>query len=258
MTNNQHKAMLLLDELDRGNYKHSTVEDHRGNYNNINNTNNTNNEKQHLRFRSKTKQTMCAIAPPSEETSSSSQERASHEAKGVLEQAAPWRYLKADLFDNATDGKRKFKVNLAFLLHEDTEFQRASALLNSEFRHAISGLDTSIPEQAEHKDIMRELYQTVNQNTIRKVKASKCYTKAPQGGKGHTIPGLSVMLEPLDGDGEYRLYIIVGTKIYTVELNSKGLTDKQRKARLISSGEQGECKTSRITVDEFFKLPPQG
>lgn len=201
-----------------------------------------------------------AVAPSFGETSSLGQKEASSDAKGVLEHGPrPWRYLKADLFDNANNlelaqNKRKFRVNLAFLVEGESEFRRVSAQLNSAFRYALSQLNSDVKEEHEHKECLRELYQKVNANTDFIVRASKCYQKSALQGKGTTLKGLSVVLEPLTAMNEYRLWIIVKTDIYSMTLTGQKLTPKQRAVNMIASGEDGKIVNAHTSVDDFFKL----
>lgn len=248
-------------EHPRANYIDATVENDRANINNTTNTTNNYELLQTSKDHTPSDDLYeMAFAPSLDRTSSLAQEVASLDAEGVVEHAAaPWRYIKVDLFDNANDielgkNKRKFKVNLAFILEGETEFQRLTAQLNTEFRFALRGLNESVVEEREHKDTLRNLYQTLNNNSPMQIKASKCYQKNPLGGKGTTIPGLACVLHPLPDLGCYELYVVYYKEIYKISLTAKNLSDKQRRANIVSSGEAGQLIVNkRMSAREFFK-----
>jgi hypothetical protein len=188
---------------------------------------------------------------------------ASLDAKGLVEQAAPpWKYIKLDLFNNASPadllkGKNKMRLNIAMLVDNNSDYHRLMAALNTDFRFLKRGLDFTDPEQLAHYEAVSIAYKEINDKSISRIRASKCYLKNSKG-KGKSIPGMSVILNPNTLDGEYDVIIVHKTDYYTYKLNGKKLTAKQRQGNMIATTHWGKQMTNQISVDEFFKQPPQG
>lgn len=170
----------------------------------------------------------------------------------------PWRFIKADLFDNATvqalaKNKRKFNLKLSFLLHTKSEYQYLSASLNSPFRNIKRGFDLSDAQQLEHYNLLERTYQLMSSAGLDRVRASKCYEPSTKG-KGASIFGTSVVIGQDSTTDEYLIALILNNKVYDLTLDAKNLTDKQRSANCIASAHQGEMMRPRKTANDFFGL----
>ena len=190
---------------------------------------------------------------------------ASIDAKGLEEHAAPtpapWKYIKLDLFNNAKPadllaGKSKMRLNVAMLVGANTEYHRLLASLNTEFRFLKRGLNFADPEQLDHYEAVATAYKEINDQSISKIRASKFYLKNTKG-KGRSVPGMSVILQPNMTDGDYNVIIVHKTDYYTYRLNSGTLTDRQRQGNMIATHQWGRNQANQITVDDFFQQPPQ-
>lgn len=179
------------------------------------------------------------------------------EALASIGNSPIWKYAKLDLYDNTTPehlrkNKRKLNLNLAFLVQGQTKYQYAAAGLNTSFRFFKRGFDSNILEEAQHQEIVTQVYQAVKQMGYEPVQVSKCYEKS-RNGKGSTIFGLSVVCAAKPQDGEYYCVIIDQATVYDVELSNKGLTDAQRKSNCIASGFTGQTgQRGRVTRNNFF------
>ena len=170
----------------------------------------------------------------------------------------PWRFIKADLFDNATmqmlaKNKRKFNLKLSFLLHTKSEYQYMSASLNSPFRNIKRGFDFSDADQLSHYNLLERTYQLMSDAGLDRVRASKCYEPTNKG-KGASIFGTSVVIGQDLTTDQYLIALILNNKVYDLTLDSKNLTDKQKSANCIASAHQGEMMRPRKTANDFFGL----
>jgi hypothetical protein len=192
-------------------------------------------------------------SPP--EASSSSQEKPIGVALATMA-ARPWRFIKADLFDNATPqqlakNKRKFNLKLAFLLKNKPEYQYLAAALNTPWRNVKRGFDFSESDQLSHYTILEEVYQAMSKCGLDRIRASKCYEPSSKG-KGATIYGMSVVMGQDLNTGTYILAVIKNTKVYTLELSGKTITEAQRSANCIATAQEGEMSAPRKTARDFF------
>ena len=170
--------------------------------------------------------------------------------------ARPWRFIKADLFDNATTqqlakNKRKFNLKLAFLLKNKSEYQYLGAALNTPWRNVKRGFDFSDPDQLNHYNTLERVYQMMSSAGLDRIRASKCYEPTKQG-KGATIFGTSVVLGQDLQSSEYLLALIINDTVYDLCLDGKTLSDAQRGANCIASTQQGDMMRPRKTAKDFF------
>jgi hypothetical protein len=178
------------------------------------------------------------------------------EALASIGNPPPWRFIKADLFDNATTqqlakNKRKFNLKLAFLLKDKSEYQYLGAALNTPMRNVKRGFDFSDPNQLNHYNILERVYQTMSTAGLDRVRASKCYEPAKKG-KGATIFGTSVVIGQDLETSEYLVALIINDRVYDLMLNGKTLSDAQRNANCIASTQQGDMIRPRKTANDFF------
>lgn len=169
----------------------------------------------------------------------------------------PWRYFKADLFDNASPeqlakNKRKFNLKLSFLLHNDSNYQYLSAAMNTPWRNIKRGFNFSLEEEKTHYDLLETLYHAMSKGNFEHVRASKCYVPAEKG-KGQTIVGASVLLARNIETEQYHVLFVEYDNIYELTLTPQGLTDNQRAKGCIASGFQGETARPKMTARQFFR-----
>ena len=170
--------------------------------------------------------------------------------------ARPWRFIKADLFDNATPqmlakNRRKFNLKLAFLLRNKPDYQYLAAALNTPWRNVKRGFDFSDPDQLKHYNTLERIYQEMSNAGLDRIRASKCYEPAKKG-KGSTIFGMSVVLGQDLDTGTYILALVKNTNVYTLELSGKVVSEAQRSANCIATAQEGEMSSPRKTAREFF------
>ena len=190
---------------------------------------------------------------------------ASLDAKGLVQHGeappAPWKYIKLDLFNNARSldlakGRSKMRLNAAMLVGDNTEYHRLLASLNTEFRFLKRGLNFADPEQLDHYEAVATAYKEINDQSISRIRASKFYLKNTKG-KGRSVPGMSVILQPNHSDGDYTVVIVHKTDYYTYRLNGNELTERQRQGNMVATHQWGKNQSTQITVDDFFSQPPQ-
>lgn len=168
----------------------------------------------------------------------------------------PWRFIKADLFDNATQqmlakNRRKFNLKLAFLLRNKPDYQYLAAALNTPWRNVKRGFDFSDPDQLKHYNTLERVYQEMSNANLDRIRASKCYEPAKKG-KGATIFGMSVVMGQDLETGSYILAVIKNTAVYTLELTGKTITQTQRSANCIATTQEGEMSAPRKTARDWF------
>jgi hypothetical protein len=168
----------------------------------------------------------------------------------------PSRYLKADLFDNATmqqlaKNKQKLNLKLSFLLHDKPDYQYLAAALNTPWRNVKRGFDLNIPEDLEHYGMLERVYMAMTKMGLERVRASKCYQPAKKG-KGPTVYGISVVMGYSAETEHYHLAFVDQTQVYEITLNASGLSDLQRQSNCIASGWQGEMQRTRVSRNTFF------
>lgn len=168
----------------------------------------------------------------------------------------PWRFIKADLFDNATQqmlakNRRKFNLKLAFLLRNKAEYQYLAAALNTPWRNVKRGFDFSDADQLKHYNTLERVYQEMSNAGLDRIRASKCYEPSKKG-KGATIFGLSVVMGQNLETGSYILAVIKNNTVYSLELTGKTITQTQRSANCIATAQEGEMSAPRKTARDWF------
>lgn len=178
------------------------------------------------------------------------------EALASMGNPPPWRFIKADLFDNATQlmlakNRRKFNLKLAFLLRNKPDYQYLAAALNTPWRNVKRGFDFSDPEQLKHYNTLERVYQEMSNASLDRIRASKCYEPSKKG-KGATIFGMSVVMGQNLETGSYILAVIKNNTVYTLELTGKTITQTQRSANCIATAQEGEMSAPRKTARDWF------
>jgi hypothetical protein len=184
---------------------------------------------------------------------------ANRETESHLLRSPAWKYVKLDLFDNATPAqlakdKRVFNLKLAFLTHG--RYKSVAAALNSSWKEVKRGFDFNIQEDLDHYTVLSEAYRMLCKSGLERVRASKCYEPVPsklgKTQKGPTIYGMSVVLGMLPDS--YFCILVDGTETYECQLSTKELSDLQRKNNCVATGHIGDIlRKQRKTRNDFFK-----
>jgi hypothetical protein len=184
---------------------------------------------------------------------------ANGETVGHLVRSPSWKYVKLDLFDNATPeqlakDKRVFNLKLAFLTHG--RYKSVAAALNSSWKEVKRGFDFNLQEDLDHYQVLEDAYRLLCKSGLERVRASKCYEPVPgkqgKNQKGPTIYGMSVVMGMLP-EG-YFCILVDGTETYECHLTNKELSDLQRKNNCIATGHIGDVlRKQRKTRDDFFR-----
>jgi len=168
----------------------------------------------------------------------------------------PWRFLKIDLFDNATaknlaQNKRKLNVKFSFLLKNKPEYQYLAGALNTNWRFVKRGFDFDLQDDIDHYNRLEDVYRAMCQLGYDRVRATKLYQPSIKG-KGATVYGMSVVIgQDLTRD-RWQVAFIDGYEIYEFELSPLGLTDLQRQHNCIATHSQGEMARPRMSRRQFF------
>ena len=179
------------------------------------------------------------------------------EARGVsvIAETPPWKYIKVDLYDNATDqdlakGIRKLKLKLSYLLPGQTSYKKVTASLGGRWRDVKRGMDlTSNQDDIQHYNKIQEVYELFG-NELTNASASKCFESSTKG-KGNSIFGLSVVLGELPTYGEYAVAVIFEDQAQIIQLEGQYLTPAQRKKNQIATGSWGTSNVQRVTLRDF-------
>lgn len=183
------------------------------------------------------------------------------ETVGHNEPSPAWKYVKIDLFDNATveqlaKEKRVFNLKLAFLSHG--RYKSMAAALNSSWKEVKRGFDFNLQEDVDHYSMLEQVYRLCCANGLERVRASKCYEPVPgrkgSSQKGPTIYGMSVVVGMRPQPGEFYCVIIDGVEVYECVLKGTDLSEAQRKGNCVATGHIGDImRKQRKTRNDFFK-----
>lgn len=197
---------------------------------------------------------------PSSSPAAQLETEVNRETESHLSPSPAWKYVKLDLFDNATPeqltkDKRVFNLKLAFLTHG--RYKSVAAALNSSWKEVKRGFDFGLQEDLDHYAVLETAYRMVCASGLERVRASKCYepVKGKQGRtqKGSTIYGMSVVLGMVPDNG-YFCILIDGTDAYECHLSTKELSDSQRKNNCVATGHIGDIlRKQRKTRNDFFQ-----
>ncbi len=153
-----------------------------------------------------------------------------------------WKFVKADLFDNASieelkEGKRRLKLAFSIKLFDGNEWQYYRAAMNSP-RKCYKRFVKEDWDWKHYNSVLKQYDLVKNQRGngyVERVNISKCYKKGFAESK-HTVEGLSAMLiQHTDG---YAVILYADKYQIDLELDTHNLTKKQKSQGVIASGTQ--------------------
>lgn len=169
-----------------------------------------------------------------------------------------WRYLKLDLFDNATDeqmilDKQVLKLAISFQKQDSTDWNYLRAKLNSPLRMMRRGVDKT-KHDTKHYALVESLYHEIKtdcgQDLIR-LNASKTYRKGYAETK-RSVNGFSALVWR---DQEcWRTALVIKQDIYIYQMSGKLLSKKSRAQGVIASAKQSHALPSydMYDADDFL------
>lgn len=165
-----------------------------------------------------------------------------------------WKYLKADLFDNATvedlkEGKRRLKLSFSIKTYEGADWLYFRGAMNSP-RKCYKRFVQEDWDWRHYNTVLKHYDQIRKQPGVERVNISKLYQKGWAESK-HTIEGLSAMLiHTADG---YVVQLYVKDMMVSIDLDTHNLSTKQRKQNVIASASiSNDTGYARKRVDDFI------
>ena len=140
--------------------------------------------------------------------------------------------MKLDLFDNSTDeqalkDQRKFKLAVNVIMRDQTRLNWKSSLNGRPSDYKYKYMDAT----GVHFKTAWALYQEFKYQTTG-LKISKCYESTAKG-KGEVVDDISIVF--YEKPFSYMVYLVIGTHIFDVELQTQGLSQAQKKANMIAT-----------------------
>ena len=151
----------------------------------------------------------------------------------------PWRILKLDVFDNATNeqlaaNKQMIKLAISVQKNDSNEYQYYRAKLNSPFRNVRRGVGEH--HDIKHYKMLEELYKQTQyelRNELLRINASKIYRKGYADTK-RTINGFSTLLAKKEDS--WLCCLLIKHTPYWFEISSNNISRAARKSGIIASG----------------------
>lgn len=170
-----------------------------------------------------------------------------------------WRFLKVDLFDNASieelkEGKQRLKLAFSIQGHADKngEWRKFRSAMNSPRKCFKRGVQDDW-DWNHYKAVLSdydELNQMRKDGEIERVNVSKVYQYGWAEAK-HTISEFSTILWR-DPEGWHTIIYFLDTRIY-LPLNTKGITERSRSAGIIASNTMGgNINYKRKRAEDLF------
>ena len=149
---------------------------------------------------------------------------------------AKWRYLKVDLFDNATvdelkEGKRRLKLAFSIKTVDGGDWLYFRAAMNSP-RKSYKRFVEEDWDWKHYNTVLKHHDEIRHQQGVERINISKVYKKGWAQSK-HTIEGFSAMLIQTQEGYICRLY--VKDMQMQLELETTNLNQSQRKNNVIAS-----------------------
>lgn len=156
---------------------------------------------------------------------------------------ANWKYIKLDLFNNASDNelvanKNKYAVTLNILTDSTTQYLRFTGKFNSPNRHVRRGVARQWAIDP-HYQIVQQLIDELDGTTY---KVSKFYTPDRKTATGLT--GFLIIAE----EG-YQFILVYKTHVMKFEFTNRNLSDKQRRTGII-----GTCSYSATKFNSSVQV----
>ena len=169
-----------------------------------------------------------------------------------------WRYLKLDLFDNATQeqmmlDKQVLKLAISFQKQDSTEWNYLRAKLNSPLRMMRRGVDDA-KHDTQHYKLVESLYHEIKaecgQDLIR-LNASKTYKKGYAETK-RSVNGFSALI--WRDQTSWSAALVIKQNIYVYPLTGKLLSKKSRAQGIIASAKISHVPPGydMYNADEFL------
>jgi len=158
-----------------------------------------------------------------------------------------WRYLKLDLFDNATEkemmlDKQVLKLAISFQKQDNQEWQYLRAKLNSPLRMMRRGVDKEKHDTKHYKlveDFYNEIKASYGKDLIR-LNASKTYRKGYAQTK-RSVNGISAVV--WRDQSHWAVGLVIKHDIYVYQLTNKNISKQARCKGVIAT-----CKASHAQV----------
>lgn len=152
---------------------------------------------------------------------------------------ATWRFLKIDLFDNASndeliEGKRRLKLAFSVRKEDSSDWMYFRALMNSP-RRTYKRFVEEDWDWKHYNTVLKhydELRKQIGVDGIERVNISKVYQKGWAESK-HTIEGMSAML--IQTKDNYMVRFYVNDFVMDLELDTHNISAKQRKQNVIAT-----------------------
>lgn len=167
---------------------------------------------------------------------------------------AKWRFLKVDLFDNATieelkENKRKLKLAFSVKPVNGEDWLYFRAAMNSP-RRMYKRFVKEDWDWKHYNLVLKQYDECVAEPLIEKVNISKIYQKGFAESK-HTIESMSAML--IQTSESYVVNLYVKDMRMTIELDTNNLSAKQRKQNVIASASlSNDTGYTRKRADDFI------
>jgi hypothetical protein len=157
---------------------------------------------------------------------------------GTTRQTRPlprgWQWVKVDLYDTGDGHRSHHKLSVS--IFKAGEIKRFKSLNNSPWRLFKRGFGQS-HKQDPHYQTVAELREQCRAEGM-DPRVSKCYVSGYRGGKSNMTKGLSTMLIPQAGVGEYSVAVILESEVIWCALQggANTLTTAQRTANIVATG----------------------
>lgn len=167
---------------------------------------------------------------------------------------AKWKFLKVDLFDNATveelkEGKRKLKLAFSVKPANGDDWLYFRAAMNSP-RRSYKRFVQDDWDWKHYNTVLKHHDAIKQQQDIERINISKVYQKGFAETK-HTIEGLSAML--IQTNQGYVVNLYIKDMMMSIDLDTHHLSAKQRKQNVIASASlSNDTGYARKRVDDFI------
>lgn len=147
-----------------------------------------------------------------------------------------WKFLKVDLFDNASieelkEGKRKFKLAFSVKTYEGSEWLYFRAAMNSP-RKLYKRFVRDDWDWNHYNTVLKHHDALRYQEGVERINISKIYQKGFAESK-HIVEGMSALLLQTADEYICRMYVV--DYMMDLTLDTHNLTAKQRKQNIIAS-----------------------
>lgn len=165
-----------------------------------------------------------------------------------------WRFLKVDLFDNASleqikEGKRRFKLAFSVKTCTGSDWLYFRGAMNSP-RKSYKRFVQEDWDWQHYNTVLKHYDEIRYQPEVQQINISKLYQKGFAEHK-HIIEGMSAML--IQTADEYICRLYVKNMQMNIELDTYNLTAKQRNQNIIASASLSNSRGyTRKRVDDFI------